>query len=802
MKLPLSIKTILLFSLTVLFSSPNAQAQQTPSIEAVQSMSDQQLQSYWRQAQEQGYTLGQLEQMARLRGVSEADIQKMINRIQSLGGVSTTENKTSSNEVTTDFGYNTTNTEEEEEEEEESLIFGANFFNNPKISLEPNLNIAGSNLYQLGPGDGLSIDVWGAAQKNYNVTVSKQGTVILESLSPIYVNGLTIAQASKKIKSKLSSIYSGIGSEVGADIYLSQARSIIVNIIGQVNTPGTYTLSSLATPINALYAAGGPSENGSFRSIELVRNGKTITTLDVYEFLLQGKNKQVFLQDNDVLLIPPYQNRIQIEGAVKTQGFFELKENESANDLLSYAGGFTSNAYKEELFVERIEGLKRELVSIHQEDYQNFSIKDGDYITIKSVTNQYTNRVSIEGEVNVPGSYPLNETKTLKDLINQAQGFTDVALLSRGLLYRTEKGFESEIASFSISEVIHDQFNLDLKPNDRVEILSNDILIDDLEIKVQGLVNNPGNFTYYKNIKVGDVIAQAGGFRFEAENMTIDVFRNTFNNTTESISEKIANQVAADFSNVSQDLVLEPKDIVVVRQKEGYFEQETFTITGLVKKPGVYVLTKNNYTLYDAISESGGILNNAFIDGVFIKRINKTKEELKDKALDIPEQENEEDVMSKNITELDVKINETLNVSVNLRKLLETNGAEKYNVELMAGDEIVIPKYNSSITINGSVQQPTSLSYTPGLTFAAAVNAAGGYSETAKRSKAYVYYANGKMATKKHFLFFTANPKLKPGATIFVPEKSANSNKLSAQEVLGITSGISTLGILIKTLLQ
>jgi protein involved in polysaccharide export with SLBB domain len=736
--------------------------------------------------------------MARLRGVSEADIQKMINRIQSLGGVSTTENKTSSNEVTTDFGFNPINTEEEEEEE--SLIFGANFFNNPKISLEPNLNIAGSDLYQLGPGDRLSIDVWGAAQKNYSVTISKQGTVILESLSPIYVNGLTIAQASKKIKAKLSTIYAGIGSEVGADIYLSQARSIIVNIIGQVNTPGTYTLSSLATPINALYAAGGPSENGSFRSIKLVRNGKTITTLDVYEFLLQGKNKQVFLQDNDVLLIPPYQNRIQIVGAVKTQGFFELKENESANDLLIYAGGFSSNAYKDELFVERIEGLKRSLVSVHKENYKNFTIKDGDYISIKSVTNQYTNRVSIEGEVNIPGSYPLNETKTLKDLIEQAQGFTDVALLSRGLLYRIENGFEQELASFSINEVLNNQFNLNLQANDRVEILSNEILIDDLEIRVQGMVNKPGNFTYYKNIKVGDVIAQAGGFRFEAANMTIDVFRNTFNNTDETISEKIANGVQADFSNASEDLVLEPKDIVVVRQKEGYFEQETFTITGLVQKPGVYVLTNNKYTLYDAITESGGILNNAFIDGVYIKRVNKTKQELKDKALDIPEEE--EEATTKDITELDVKINETLNVSVNLRKLLETNGADKYNVELMAGDEIVIPKYNSSITINGSVQQPTSLSYTPGLTFAAAVNAAGGYSETAKRSKAYVYYANGKMATKKHFLFFTANPKLKPGATIFVPEKSANSNKLSAQEVLGITSGISTLGILIKTLLQ
>ena len=798
MKSLYSFKYIILFGLIVLFSQP-CWSQQIPSVIEIKSMSNEQLQDYWKKAQDQGYSISQIEQVARLKGFSEEDIQEMIDRIQSIDTTTETSEFLSDN-TKTEFGINPLFADDNKKEVE-SLVFGINFFNNPKITLEPNLNIAVSNLYQLGPGDELSIDIWGAAQKNYNVIVSKQGTVILENLSPIYINGLNIEQAAKKIKSKLSALYSGIGSEVGADIYLSQARSIIINIIGQVNTPGTYTLSSLATPINALYAAGGPSENGSFRAIELVRNGKTIEFLDLYEFLIHGKNKQIFLQDNDVLLVPPYLNRIQIDGAVKTKGFFELKDNESANDLLTYAGGFISNAYKDEFFVERIDGLKKQLVSIHQNEYKSFSLNDGDFINIKYVTNQYTNKVSIEGQVNVPGSFPLEETKTLKDLINQSKGFTDIALLSRGILYRTENGFENEVVSFSVDKVIDNQFNIDLKPNDRVEILSNDILFDELEIQVQGLVNFPGNFKYFKNIKVGDVIAQAGGFRFEAENLTIDIFRNTFNGTQEIISEKISNGIKADFSNVNSDLVLEPKDIVVVRQKEGYFEQETFSITGLVKKPGVYVLTKNKYTLYDAIMESGGILNNAFIDGVYIKRVNNTKQELEDKALDLTKEEEEEEA-SKEITELDIEINETLNVSVNLRKLLETKGADKYNVEIMKGDEIVIPKYNSSITINGSVQQPTSLSYTPGLTFAAAINAAGGYSETAKRSKAYVYYANGKMATKKHFLFFTANPKLKPGATIFVPEKSENSNKLSAQEVLGITSGISTLGILIKTLLQ
>jgi len=320
-------------------------------------------------------------------------------------------------------------------------------------------------------------------------------------------------------------------------------------------------------------------------------------------------------------------------------------------------------------------------------------------------------------------------------------------------------------------------------------------------------VNEAGNFEYFENMKVGDLIALAGGLNFQAENSSIDIYRNTFNATTGDFSEKFSTALAADFTNASEDFVLAPKDIVVVRQKEGYFEQETFIIDGLVKKPGTYVLTKNRYTLYDALMESGGLLDNAFIDGIYIKRRNETKDDLKEKGLNKEEEEEEEEeeedaTVKKDVTDLKVEIKEFLNLSVDASKLLASNGDEKYNIELKAGDEIIVPKYDSSIIINGSVQQPTSLAFRNGLTFSQAVAAAGGYSETAKRSKAYVYYANGKMATKKHFLLFTFNPKLKPGAKIFVPEKAANSSKLTTQEILGITSGISTLGILIKTLLQ
>lgn len=792
MKQLLPVKIILLCSILFVFSSTKVEAQQLPSIEVIQSMSDQQLQNYWLKLQQQGYSIDQLEQMARIEGLSEIDIQKLRGRLNSLNTSVESSTKTSDKllkEIESNFGIKNADEIEVKMENDELAIFGTDFFNNPSINLEPNLNIAVSDSYQLGPGDELSIDVWGAAQKSYVVTVNKEGRVLLENLAPIYINGLSLKQAAAKIKTKLSLIYAGIGKEVGADVYLSKARTIVINIVGNVSTPGTYSIVSLSTPINALYAAGGPNPKGSFRNIKLIRNGRTIATVDIYDFLIKGINKQIFMQDNDVLMIPPFESQISLKGAAKTNAVYELKESENVNDLLKYAGGFTSNAFKTTLYVERIEGINKKMVSINSDNFSKAALQDGDIVEVKFVTDRFTNKVSIGGEVKIPGAFPLESTQTLRDLLLATQGFTEEALLTRGLMYRTFNGVETKVESFNVKKVMGGEVNFDLQPDDRVEILSNAIINNITKIKISGLVANPGDFKFYENLTVGDAIALAGGLKYEAENSSVDVFRNTFASGNENISLKISNGIKADFSNVSEDLILKPNDIIVVRQKKGYFSQESFTVSGLVSKPGLYVLTKSRYTLFDALNDSGGLLEDAFVDGIFIKRKNVVEESLEDVA-----EEQAEEIG-------DFEFQDYLIVSANVTELINSNGSEKYDVELFPGDEIIVPKYNSTITIDGAVQQPTSIGFSKNLSFRSAVNAAGGYSENAKKSKAYVFYPNGRMKTKKHFLFLTFNPKLSPGSTIIVPEKNENNNKMSAQEILGITSGISTLGVLIRTLI-
>ena len=381
----LSLKLIML-GIFITTTASFSWSQELPSVELVQSMTSAQLQEYWSQAQSQGYTLGQLEQMARLRGISEVDIQEIVQRIQEVNQVEITE-RDNTPFINNEFGvmYDELSQKSQVIPAKKSTVYGKSFFQNPNINLEPNLNIAVSKSYQLGPGDEISIDIWGAAQKNYTATLSKKGTLVLENLAPIFLNGLTLENASKKIKSRLTGVYSGIGKEIGADVYLNKARSVIVNIIGEVEVPGTYSISSLSTPINALYAAGGPTESGSFRSISVVRNGKKIAVVDIYSFLKEGTSTSMFLQDNDVLLVPSYQNRVYLEGAAKTTGAFELLPEETAADLLYFSGGFTSEANKKEVLVERVNGAVKKVLNISENEYAKSTLNDEDFsITLNS----------------------------------------------------------------------------------------------------------------------------------------------------------------------------------------------------------------------------------------------------------------------------------------------------------------------------------------------------------------------------------------------------------------------------------
>ncbi|MEK9530766.1 MAG: SLBB domain-containing protein [Flavobacteriaceae bacterium] len=787
----LSLKLIML-GIFVSTTASFSWSQELPSVELVQSMTSAQLQEYWSQAQSQGYTLGQLEQMARLRGVSEVDIQAIIQRIQEVNQVEITERDNTSF-INNEFGIipNELNQQNQDfaESDEKLTVFGKTFFQNPNINLEPNLNIAVSKNYQLGPGDEISIDIWGAAQKNYTATLSKKGTLVLENLAPIFLNGLTLENASKKIKSRLAGVYSGIGKEIGADVYLNKARSVIVNIIGEVEVPGTYSISSLSTPINALYAAGGPNESGSFRSISVIRNGKKIAVVDIYSFLKDGTSTSMFLQDNDVLLVPSYQNRVYLEGAAKTTGAFELLPEETAADLLYFSGGFTSEANKKEVLVERIHGATKKVLNISENEYAKNTLDDGDRLIISTTSDAFTNRVSIQGEVNVAGAYPIEEVNNVKALLEKTQGFTTKALLSRALIYREENGFLRKLVSFNINDVLDGKREINLQANDSVVVLSSKLINSDLSVQIKGQVVTDSTFTYYENMKVGDLIALAGGLKYEAENSTIDIYRNNTTKEGSDLSKRLKASISADFTNATQDFTLEPKDIVVVRKKEAYFEQKTFTIEGLVKKPGIYVLRKNRYTLYDALNDSGGVLDEAFIAGIHIKRRNANNDKNKLKRA------------QEKLNDVEIELVDYFTVAVKAAELLDTYGSPKYNIELKEGDRIIIPKYDSSVALNGAVNLETAITYSKKLSFKKAIYAAGGYAQNAKRSKTFVIYPNGEIATKKHFLFITSNPRLKPGSTIVVPTKEERA-KMSAQEIIGITSGFATLGVLIRTLTQ
>lgn len=785
----LTLKLIML-SIFVSTTASFSWSQELPSVELVQSMTSAQLQEYWSQAQSQGYTLGQLEQMARLRGVSEVDIQAIIQRIQEVNQVEITERDNTSF-INNEFGVMSDELSQKSQviPAKKSTVYGKSFFQNPNINLEPNLNIAVSKNYQLGPGDEISIDIWGAAQKNYTATLSKKGTLVLENLAPIFLNGLTLGNASKKIKSRLAGVYSGIGKEIGADVYLNKARSVIVNIIGEVEVPGTYSISSLSTPINALYAAGGPNESGSFRSISVIRNGKKIAVVDIYSFLKDGTSTSMFLQDNDVLLVPSYQNRVYLEGAAKTTGAFELLPEETAADLLYFCGGFTSEANKKEVLVERIHGAAKKVLNISEKEYAKNTLNDGDRLIISTTSDAFTNRVSIQGEVNVAGAYPIEEVNNVKALLEKTQGFTTKALLSRALIYREENGFLRKLVSFNINDVLDGKREINLQANDSVVVLSSKLINSDLSVQIKGQVVTDSTFTYYENMKVGDLIALAGGLKYEAENSTIDIYRNNTTKEGSDLSKRLKASISADFTNATQDFTLEPKDIVVVRKKEAYFEQKTFTIEGLVKKPGIYVLRKNRYTLYDALNDSGGVLDEAFIAGIHIKRRNTNNDKNKLKRA------------QEKLNDVEIELVDYFTVAVKAAELLDTYGSPKFNIELKEGDRIIIPKYDSSVVLNGAVNLETALTYSKKLSFKKAIYAAGGYSQNAKRSKAFVIYPNGEIAVKKHFLFITSNPRLKPGSTIVVPTKVERA-KMSAQEIIGITSGFATLGVLIRTLTQ
>lgn len=758
-------------------------------ISSLRSLSVQDQQKYVGAAKDSGYTLPQLEALAKIKGASLDDITILRNAWNraSLSSITTSVliEESTADPSPTDFGQRTYIKPDASPEEN---VFGSSFFRNPNISETPQLFLATPASYKLGPGDEITIDVWGASETRYEGTLSRQGVIKIDRLPPLYLSGLTLAAAQKQIRKTFLKIYTGLASDasdtdkVFLDVNLKKARSIIVNITGNVQAPGTYTLSGFTSVLNALYAAGGPDKNGSFRKVKVVRGGKTAVTVDLYDYFLEGNHPDFFLNDQDVIVVAPYDNRVRVKGAFKTQGFFETRSNETVQEILRYTGGFTSNAHKGAMYLERINGLERSVLKVQSTDYNTMIIEDGDVIEAKSVSDKYTNRVIVSGEVYLPGSYPLEEAPNLSALLSLSSGLSPDAYTASALLYRTNNGVLNEMISVDLQAVLSNEIEIDLQPDDRLLVFNANKVEPERKVSVQGAVNSPNSFVFYDGMTARDLLLLASGFKLRANKTSIEVYRNQSHlNDNQPLS-------SLEFSEAESDQIsLEPGDLMVVRLLEGFRATENVRLTGYSRNPGTYPIKNNKYTLYDLYVDSQGALEGSSLSGVSVSRLITNED-----------QDKLERISDSLIVDIDS--DKRLSIGVNLEEIIKKKGNHKENIVLKANDIINIPSEENTISLIGEVQRETVIPFSQ-LTTKQAIARTGGFSQNAKRSQVYVVYQNGSIRSTTNFLFLRFRPKLEPGSIVVVPQKAIR-RKMSLQEGIGITTAAASLTVLIRTLIN
>jgi len=772
----------------VLFCLPNAVHAQNPnpSLSQIRNMTPDQQRSSVIEARKKGYTFLQLEGLAKAQGATPADLSVLRNAwTQSEYDQNrTTEDNPTQSQITS-FGNQTT---ERSFKEQGSDIFGSAFFANKMITETPQFYVATPAGYRLGPSDEITIDVWGASENRYEVTLSRQGVVRIDRLKPLYLSGLTLAAAERKIRDEFASIYTGLSadspneSKVYLDVNLQKSRSIVVNITGSVSAPGTYTISGFSSVLNALYAAGGPTENGSYRDITVLRNGKAVTTIDLYNYFVKGTYPSFFLNDQDVIVVAPHHNRITVEGAFKTKGRFETLKNEKLEDLLSYTGGFASTAYKQAVYVDRVLDLQRKIIKVSKDNYSLLPLQDGDIIEAKNISNNYLNKVSVSGEVYLPGNYPLGETPTLSALLESTSGLTANAYTDAAILYRSQQGFVNEVKTIDLEDVISKSKDVKLQPNDSLVVISSKNINPKKIVSIEGMVNTPDVYEFYQGMTARDLILIANGFKDKANTEKIELYSNS---STDNKSVKV-NSRSFSFDQSGNEK-LTPSDLLVVRSTPGYRPTEFVNLEGRALNPGAYPLKTNEYSIYDLFMDSGGSTGRSDNLEVLIERIvlDETKEKIEDAS----------DTL--NLFVDDEK--PTIKIGLDFSKALEKKGNHPENIILKPNDKIVFLDEDSTVSIYGEVQQETSTPFSSRVSVRSAILAAGGFKSTSDKKKVFVVYKNGKVKGTSSFLFFRFHPKLKPGSAIVVPQKQAKQ-PFNVQQTIGLASTLASLALIINTL--
>ena len=684
------------------------------------------------------------------------------------------------------------------EDAEGPQVFGRNIFTNRNLSFTPSTNIPTPAEYKLGPGDEVIIDIWGDNQSTIRQTISPDGTINIPDLGVISLNGMTVKSADSYLRKKLGQIYSVDGADAKSEIKLTlgNIRTIQVNVLGEAATPGTYNLSSLSNILHALYRAGGVSELGSLRDIQLMRKGKKVATVDVYDFILNGKSADdIKLEEGDVIIVPAYDRLVEINGNVKRPMTYEMKDGETVADLVEYAGGFAGDAYKENISVLRQNGREYQVFTVDAPDYASFVLADGDELTVGQMLDRYANRLVIKGAVYRPGIYQLGEgVRTLSQLISKAEGLRGDAFTNRGLIHREREDLTLEVIPFDVKGIVNGSAqDIELKKNDVVYVPSIHDLQDLGTITVEGEVARPGTFVFAENTTLEDAIMQAGGLLESASVVKIDVSRRIKDSDSKQQTADIAEVFTFAFKDGyvldgEAGFVLQPYDYVNVRRSPSYEEQATVTINGEVAFPGAYTMTKRTYRLSDLVANAGGVNQWAYVKGARLSR--------QMDAVEAARLESTMDVMDSAKDSIDVStidMDKIYYVGIDLEAALANPGGPA-DLVLRKGDVLEVPQLNNTVRISGNVLYPNTVTYSPNMSVNDFVNQAGGYGFRSKKSKAYVVYMNGTVARAKRF----SKDAVQPGCEIIVPKKREKQGGL--QEVLSVATTATSLATMMATI--
>ncbi len=756
------------------------------------AMTDQQVIDYIKQQTAAGKSNQQIGKELMAKGVTREQAQRIKEKFESQQNSETSPTTQSISQAKAERRHNVNNDiasesmidigrevdEGQDGQVSARQIYGHKVFNSRALTFEPSENIATPQNYRLGPGDEVIIDIWGTSEDHLRQTISPEGSIMISQIGPVYLNGMTINDANKHIKNAFSKKYAGMeDAETDIQVTLGQVRTIQVDILGEVATPGTFRMSPFASVFHALYRAGGINDIGSLRNIQVLRNGKKVAGVDIYEYLFDGKtNGNIRLQEGDVIIVPPYDQLVSIDGNVKRPMYYEIKPDETIKSLLEYSGGFTGDAYEGMVRLARQSGTENELYNIERGEFASYRLQDGDIITVGTILDRYANRVELKGAVYRPGMFAIGkDINTVSDLVKKADGVTDDAYTDRVLLYREGPDLELQIMALDLKDILEGRAkDVTLKRNDVLVISSIHELEERGALSIGGQVARPGSYPFAANTTLEDLIFQAGGLLEGASTARVDISRRIVDPTstqqTQQISEiytiSIENGLAL---NSGKGFKLMPYDHVEVRKSPGYNAQESVSVRGEVLFDGSYVLQKRNERLTDIIKRAGGILDEAYIKGAYLtRRLSEDELASRREVLRLA-MANSGPGMGDSIALSKINVSPTYNVGINLEKAIQNPGSH-YDVVLQPGDALFIPEQQSTVKIAGDVMFPNTVVYEPGKKLSYYIDQAGGYGQRARKNKAFIVYLNGTVAKAKR------GTPIEPGCQIIVPSKPDTSN--------------------------